>query len=172
MKWIKAGTSGFIAALIMFALMYFGIHITGVAPFQVPPSAAFLISLGVAQEMAKPIALALHFGYGIFWSIVLLAVFWDRMSVTNGLGLSLFLWFFMMVVYSPVIGWGVFGLNPGSHLDEILALSSGLKYIIVTLVLHLIYGSVIGWMNSVWINFGDSVAEEIRSAAEEDRIME
>lgn len=171
MPWIKAGTSGFFAALVMFAIMYVGINVTGIAPFQVPPSAAFVIKvLGIAPPTAKSLGLLVHFGYGIFWSIVLLALFWDHTSVGKGIGLSIGLWLMMMLVLSPMIGWGFFGFGGGDVQREVLRLGSGARYVLMTLVLHLIYGAIIGWMNSRWVIFGQEVASEIRDAAQQDRV--
>lgn len=171
MPWLKAGTAGFLGALVMFALIYVGINVTGVAPFQVPPSAAFLIKvLGIAPATAESLGLVAHFGYGIFWSIVLLAIFWDHTTVGKGIGLSIFLWLLMMIVYSPVIGWGFFGFGGTGAGPDILQLGSGAKYVLMTLVLHLIYGAIIGWINSRWVIFGQEVASEIRNAASEDMV--
>jgi hypothetical protein len=171
MPWFKAGTAGFLAALLMFALMYVGINVTQMAPFQVPPSAAFLIGvLGLSPELAKPLGLLGHFSYGIFWSIVLLAIFWDRTSIGKGIGLSIGLWLIMMLVHSPMIGWGFFGSASSGPAAEILQLGSSTKFILMTLVLHLIYGIVIGWINGNWVDFGQEVAAEIRNASQQDRI--
>lgn len=171
MPWLKAGTAGFIAALLMFGVMYVGIEVTQVAPFHVPPSAAFLMkTLGLEKGLAQIIGLVGHFGYGIFWSIVLLAIFWDRTSTGKGVGLSIALWLFMMLVLSPIIGWGFFGFGGTKADNPMLALGSSAKYVLITLVLHLLYGLVVGWMNGNWVEFGQDVAAEIRSAAKEDRI--
>ncbi|MFB6226789.1 MAG: hypothetical protein ABEH89_00500 [bacterium] len=171
MPYVKAGTAGFLAALVMFGIMYVGINVTGIAPFQVPPSAAFIIKvLGIAPATAKPLGLLAHFSYGIFWSIVLLALFWDHTSVGKGIGLAIFLWLGMMLVHSPIIGWGFFGFGGTEASREILQLGSGAKYVLLTLVLHLIYGAMIGWINSRWVVFGQEVAAEIRDAAEEDMV--
>ena len=167
MPWVKAGTSGFIAALVMVLLMQ-GAMAQGMAPFSMAPSAALLATLGLP---AQPLAVILHFGYGMFWSLVLLAIFWDRTRVGTGIGLSLFLWLVMMLVLSPVIGWGVFGMNPSADLPDRLRLTSGLHYAGSTLLLHLIYGAIIGWMNGTWITFGGDVAEEIREASRQDDIL-
>ncbi len=169
MPWMKASTAGFFAALLMFALMYVGINIMGVAPFQIPPSAAVYVQvLGLSVATAKIFGLITHFLYGIFWSIVLLAIFWDRTSVGKGVGMSLGLWLLMMLVHSPIIGWGFFGF--GAETTGKLTLGSESKYILVTLVLHLLYGVVIGWINSNWVVFGQDVAAQIRGAAQEDRL--
>lgn len=169
MPWMKASTAGFIAALLMFALMYVGINVTGIAPFQIPPSAALYVQvLGLNVSTAKIFGLITHFLYGIFWSIVLLAIFWDRTSVGKGVGLSLGLWLMMMLVHSPIIGWGFFGF--GAEVTGKLALGSAPKYILVTLVLHVLYGLTIGWIISNWVVYGQDVAAQIRGAAQEDRI--
>lgn len=171
MPWVKAGTAGFLAALVMFAFIYVGINVTGIAPFQVPPSAAFIVKvLGIAPATAKPLGLVVHFGYGIFWSIVLLALFWDHTTVGKGIGLSIFLWLLMMLALSPVIGWGFFGFGGSGVEREVLQLGSGAKYVLITLVLHLIYGAIIGWVNSRWVVFGQEVAAEIRNEAEKDMV--
>jgi len=166
---MKASTAGFFAALLMFALMYVGINVTGLAPFQIPPSAALYVQvLGLNVYTAEILGLITHFLYGIFWSIVLLAIFWDRTSVGKGVGLSLGLWLLMMLVHSPIIGWGFFGF--GAEATDVLALGSASKYILATLILHLIYGVIIGWINSNWVIFGQDVASQIRGAAQEDQL--
>jgi len=171
MPWLKAGTAGFLAALIMFGIMFVGINVLEVAPFEMPPSATFLVGvLGIGSGLAKPLGLILHFSYGIFWSIVLLAIFWDRTTVGKGIGLSIGLWLLMMLVQSPMIGWGFFGFGSGADLPEQLQLGSSTKFVLITLVLHLLYGIVIGWINGNWVEFGQEIAAEIRNASEEDRI--
>lgn len=40
MKWLKAATVGALGSLVMFLLLMLGIHGTGIAPFNLPPSAA------------------------------------------------------------------------------------------------------------------------------------
>jgi len=76
------------------------------APFNVAPSAAFLHLLGLNVPI---LALLLHFGYGAAGSAVLLWLFWDRTGVRNGVGLAVVLWLGMMLVLSPMLGWGFFG---------------------------------------------------------------
>jgi hypothetical protein len=148
MKWMKAAVVGALGSLVMFAILFTGIHVTGVAPFNQPPSAAFLTKLGLN---AGPLPLVMHFGYGAFWAVVLLAWKGDEASTGTGIGLALGLWAFMMLVLSPIIGWGVFGTG-GAQLppDHPLYLGSPVKYVGLTLVLHLIYGSIIGYGTAAW----------------------
>jgi len=157
MKWTKAAIVGLIGSLVMFLLMMLGIYGTGIAPFNVPPSAAFVIKLGLP---AKPLALIVHFGYGAFWSLLLVYWYEERTDIKKGLGLALIAWLIMMVIYSPIIGWGFFGFGDAFTLapSSPLYLEAGPKYIISTLVLHLIFGAIIGWGNPRWIKFSTAKA--------------
>lgn len=150
MKWLKAALIGAAGSLVMFAILFVGIHVTGMAPFNVPPSAAFLEMIGLN---VGPLPLLAHFGYGATWSALLVAIYGAEVNTTRGIGLALALWAFMMVVYSPIIGWGFFGFGGANHaLDPShpLYLGSGVKYVVVTFVLHLIYGGIIGSGNAAW----------------------
>jgi hypothetical protein len=152
MKWLKSAGIGVLGSIVMFALMMLGIHVTGIAPFNLPPSAAFLESI---RLNIGPLALMTHLGYGASWSIILLALYKNQVSTKNGIILASLLWLFMMIVYSPIIGWGFFGFGKVSTLDPSasLYLESGPKYLIMTLVLHLIYGGIIGWGNASWVTY-------------------
>jgi hypothetical protein len=117
---------------------------TGMAPFNVPPSAAFLTTIGLN---VGPLPLVAHFGYGAFWGVVFVALFGTSVDWGRGLLLAAGLWLFMMLVYSPVIGWGVFGVGGAAHdlsPDAPRYLGSSMKYIVATLVIHLVYGGVLG----------------------------
>jgi len=153
MKWIKSATVGALGSLVMFGLIMFGIHGAGIAPFNLPPSAAVLEVLGLN---VGPLPLLAHFGYGATWSMVLIALYGRDTNLRAGLTLSTALWLFMMLVYSPVIGWGVFGFGGAGHTlspDAPLYLGSPVKYLGATLVLHLIYGAIIGTVNPAWVQF-------------------
>jgi hypothetical protein len=149
MNLLKAAAVGVLAAIVMFVLMIFTIR-QGLAPFNVTPSAAMLTKLGIN---VGPLALLVHFGYGAFWSMVLVYWFQDRTNIAKGIYLAVGLWLFMMLVYSPIIGWGPFGFGQASRLPagDPLYLQSGPKYLIATFVLHLIYGTIIGWLDPLWI---------------------
>jgi hypothetical protein len=150
MKWLKAAFVGALGSLIMFALLFVGIHVSGFAPFNVPPSAAFLETLGLN---VGPLPLLVHFGYGATWSVVLVALYDREVTTGRGVGMAMALWLFMMAVYSPIIGWGFFGFGGPNHAltpDAALYLGSGVKYVVATLLLHLIYGAVIGKGNEAW----------------------
>lgn len=147
-NYLKAGVTGLIGSLVMFILMQIALK-TGMAPFNVPPSSAFLHSIGMP---AKPLALIGHFLYGAFWSIILVAIAKASTSLGKGIILSIILWLIMMLIISPIIGWGVFGFGDaaGNAKDSPLYLAPGPKYLIATLVLHLVFGLVVGGINAAW----------------------
>lgn len=151
MKWIKSAFIGMLGSLVMFIVMMLGIN-SGFSPFNLPPSAAFLQSIGLNMG---PLPLIVHLGYGAFWSIILLVVYERQVSIKKGLILASLLWLFMMIVYSPIIGWGFFGFGSAGTLDPSapLYLQAGPKYLVITLILHIIYGAIIGWGNAAWVDF-------------------
>lgn len=151
MAWIKAGAVGALGSLIIFIAMVVGIEVTGVAPFNLPPSAAFLKALGIPPQ---PLAVVAHFVYGIAWAVILYALFESRTDLVRGLAMAVIVqWLVLMqLVYSPIIGWGVFGSAAGSlPADAPLALDSAGKYIVLTLLLHVVYGALNGWLIPRWI---------------------
>ncbi len=156
MKWLKSILVGVLGSLVMFLLMMLGIHGTGIAPFNLPPSAAFLEQLGLNTG---PLPLLVHFGHGAIWSLVLVGLYGSDTNARRGIYLATGLWFFMMLVYSPLIGWGVFGIGGSGHTlaaSDPLYLGSTAKYVVATLLLHLVYGFIIGGLNPVWIQFEES----------------
>ena len=155
MNWMKAGAIGALGSFVMFIIIFAAIQ-ADIAPFNMPPSAAFLTKIGLGGA-AKPLGLIGHFGYGIAFSIGLVALFRERTNIARGLGLAMILWLGMMLIWSPIIGWGVFGFGGAGHdlaADAPLYRGSGLKYLVATLVLHVIYGLIIGWLNPLWISWG------------------
>lgn len=149
MKWTKAAGVGLMGSLVMFLLMMLGIHGPGIAPFNTPPSAAFLMKLGLP---AQPLGLIVHFGYGAFWSVLLMYLYEKNVDTKKGLAIALGAWLIMMVIFSPIIGWGLFGFGNAHTLaaSDPLFLEAGPKYLISTLILHLVFGVVIGFGNAKW----------------------
>lgn len=145
---LKAGVVGLGGSLLMFILLQLAIS-TGVAPFNIPPSHAFLIELGMDS---KVLAIIVHFLYGAFWSIMLVLFYGDDVNFGRGISLSVILWVLMMIVISPIINWGFFGGGENTLIDPSnkMYVEEGAKYPLATLVIHLFYGLVIGWLNPKW----------------------
>lgn len=165
MKWIKAIVAGLVAGFVMFIALAVGTN-TGMASINVPPSAAFL---GATTGIQSPILAALlHFAYAAFGSVLLVAIFGRGTNITKGIGLALVLWLILMVVFSPIIGWGFFGAGGSNH--ELpptapLYIGSAGAYVLISLMLHVVYGLIIGWMDKAWIDWAD----EARTAPESVR---
>lgn len=108
---------------------------TGVAPMPEPIPRALVIVVfgaGLSPPLLMLLAAGSHLAYGGVWGGVL-ARLTSPATVWKGLGLGVFLWLVMQVAVLPVLGWGLFGtaITP--------------KIAVATLVLHLIYGGVLGW---------------------------
>lgn len=150
MEWIKSAVAGLVGIFIAFLIFAIYINIVGVAPFYVPPGhaghkATFTIQAGVTTIL---------FVYGIIWSLIFTLLFRDRASVLKGLGLGLVLWLFMMIVYGPYLGWGFFGFHGATVKEELQSLihDSPWSYILITLLLHIVYGLIVGLLNAKWID--------------------
>lgn len=124
---------GVVATIAMSAVMLIGVG-TGMSPMPKPIPAAILGSLG-AGALPKPAMMALaataHLVYGGFWG-GLLAVFVRPVSLKAGLGLGIGLWLLMQLAVLPYLGWGLFGMSVTPKIAG------------ATLLLHLVYGGVLG----------------------------
>jgi len=161
MKWVKASLVGLLGSLLMFILMQLAMG-AGMAPFEMAPSAAFLEQLGLPP---KPLALVVHFGYGLVWSVIFVALWRERANWLRGLLLAGFLWLVMMLVFSPIIGWGVFGAN--APVEQTPVLQSTGRYVIASAVLHIVYGLTIGILNPLWIRFAPKPASAAETRGDE-----
>ncbi len=109
---------------------------TGVAPMPEPIPKAIMTTIFGKQFptlLIMLLAVGSHLVYGGIWAALLTQVT-TRVTIRKGLGLGVFLWLLMQVVVLPFIGWGLFGttITP--------------KIAVATLVLHLIYGVLVGWL--------------------------
>lgn len=79
-----------------------------------------------------------HFAIGaVLWGTVF-AIFNNSIpgnsQIAKGIVLGIVAWLLMMVIVMPMAGAGVFGLN------------IGIMAPVMTLILHLVYGAVLGWV--------------------------
>lgn len=127
----KGLAAGFIATLVLSMMMVIKSMI-GLMP-QLDVIAMLSGMLGVSAV----IAWVVHFligtvGYGI--AIVLLSRMQAKPAVMLGLILGVIGWLIMMIVLMPMAGKGLFGMQ------------IGIMAPIMTLMLHLIFGAVLGWV--------------------------
>lgn len=97
------------------------------------PKAIVTSVLGITAP--KPLVVDLPVGFhptygGVFG--VLLARFTRTVTVLKGASLGVVLWLLMQLGILPVLGWGIFGTTVTP------------KIAVATLVLHLVYGVVLG----------------------------
>lgn len=109
--------------------------VSGLSPMPQPVPKAVVAQLfgnGVPKPMLMVFAIGLHLGYGGFFGAIL-AQCAEPVTIRNGLAIGVALWALMQVTFLPFLGWGLFGtaITP--------------KIAVGTLVLHLVYGGVLGW---------------------------
>jgi hypothetical protein len=108
-----------LTAIVMVALLK-----AGVSPFPKPPSLAFAETL-LGRTLPMPVGLLFHTAYVTFWSVVFVRYF-PRKNLLTALGLAAALWVLILVLFFPVVGWGIAGLAispkliPASALPHLL----------------------------------------------------
>lgn len=151
MKWIKTIIIGILATFAMDMAMNILMMLFGLVPTNIHPAAAFLYNLGLEYET---LSVLLHYSYGTLWALVFVYAFEQKFSILKAILFAGVLWLFMMLVYSPVIGWGFFGIGNAQLLESThaLYLSSTPDYLIVTLSVHISYGVSLGFLSEKFIS--------------------
>ncbi len=125
---------GVLATIGMSILMIIA-KVTGISPMPKPIPLAIVAKI-FGKQTAMPVLMILgivsHLAYGGTWGAVLSAVA-KPVTLFKGILLGAALWLIMQLVVLPFLGWGIFGI----------AITP--KIAIATLVLHLVYGSILGW---------------------------
>lgn len=109
--------------------------VSGMSPMPEPVPKAIVAQLfgsSIPKPMLMALAIGFHLGYGGLFGAILARVA-RPVTIWNGLALGVGLWLLMQVTFLPFLGWGLFGatITP--------------KIAVATLVLHLVYGGVLGW---------------------------
>lgn len=139
--WKRGAGYGALATLVMTLIMLTGMK-SGVAPMPEPiPKALAELFLGLTVgTVAKPVIMVTgmiaHFAYGAAAGALFAVLFLENSSWKTGLVWGGILWFIMQIAVLPLIGWGFFGI-------EITGFPP--KIAVGTLVLHLVYGGILGW---------------------------
>lgn len=132
---------GLLATLVMTLIMLTGMG-TGVAPMPepIPKALAGLVLTALVGEVPPLLAavtgMVAHFGYGAGAGALYALLFRDRAGLPSGLLWGVLLWILMQVLVLPAIGWGFLGLAETGFPPKIG---------VGTLVLHLVYGGILGW---------------------------
>lgn len=132
---LRAGFGyGVVATIAMSVLMLLAV-VSGNSPMPQPIPKAVVAQLfggGLPKPLLMALAVGLHLGYGGLFGALLARVA-RPVTIGTGLALGVGLWILMQAAFLPVLGWGLFGtaITP--------------KIAVATLVLHLVYGGVLGW---------------------------
>ncbi|PSM16084.1 MULTISPECIES: hypothetical protein [unclassified Nitratireductor] len=124
-SWLRAIGIGILVSALTAAVML-ALTAAGVSPFPKPPSLAFA-ETALGRTLPLPIGLLFHTAYVTFWSVMFVR-YLPRRDVWAALGLAAVLWIVILVVFFPIVGWGLAGL----------AISP--KLIVASFVPHLLFG--------------------------------
>jgi hypothetical protein len=112
-----------------------------------------------AVQSAMAIAFLLHFTLGILWALCYSAIFEQRLSGPGwqrGMQFSLVPWVLSLVAFFPVVGVGFFGSS----------LNAGPLPALGNLILHLVYGGIVGLVYEHQDKTLSSAAEDSFSAVD------
>ena len=121
--WLRAIVIGLVVsaltALVMVTLMK-----TGVSPLPQPLGLAFAETL-LNRSLPLPVGLLFHTAYVTLWSVVFVR-FFPRRNIKSALLLAGALWLGVLLVFFPMVGWGLAGMNvspkliPASFMPHLL----------------------------------------------------
>jgi hypothetical protein len=125
-EWRTAFGVGIANGLLLSVVMVTAFK-SGVSPLPKPVGLAFAETL-LGRPLPLPVGLLFHLAYVTFWSMAFVAFLRDSLTLRNAFVLALALWIGVLVVFFPIIGWGLFGLAIGP------------KLIVASFVPHLLFG--------------------------------
>lgn len=132
---LRAGFGYGVVATIAMSILMLLTLVSGNSPMPQPVPKAVVAHL-FGSRLPKPLfmglAVGLHLGYGGVFGAILARVT-RPVTIGKGLALGVGLWVLMQVTFLPFLGWGLFGTTNTP------------KIAVATLVLHLVYGGVLGW---------------------------
>lgn len=107
-SWLGAFSIGIAVSLLTAIVMIVATR-AGLSPFPKPPSLAFAETI-LGHTLPLPVGLLFHTAYVTFWSVIFVQYFpkrsfWLAMTLAGGL------WFVILAVFFPVIGWGFAGIQ-------------------------------------------------------------
>ena len=121
----KAGGVGIVTALLLTGVMVTAMKF-GLSPMPKPLGLAFAETV-LGRTLPLPVGLSFHILYVAFWSIAYVSLFRDTLSLTNALVLGGLLWIAVLLIFFPVVGWGLLGLTVSPTL------------IVASLALHVLF---------------------------------
>jgi len=145
---LKSFLSGIIGGLVYYAGVQWLLS-SGFAPFNVAPTKAFLLEVGVSVPY---LVVIINIIFGALMAMLLGILYGPNINIGNGISLGFSLWLLLMLALSPIVGWGVFGVGDAEFLDktDIFYLQPGWSYPLLMLLLHVLYGLICGILITKW----------------------
>jgi hypothetical protein len=112
-SWIRAIGVGVVVSIIT-AVVMLVLTSAGLSPFPKPPSLAFAETV-LARPLPLPVGLLFHTVYVTFWAVIFVRYF-PRRNLWTALALAAVLWLVILVVFFPIVGWGLAGFSVGPRL--------------------------------------------------------
>ncbi|WP_199257930.1 hypothetical protein [Paracoccus binzhouensis] len=112
-SWLRAMGIGVLVSIVT-AVIMLGLTAAGLSPFPKPPSLAFAETV-LARPLPLPVGLLFHTVYVTFWAVVFVRYF-PRRNLWTALALAAVLWLVILVVFFPIVGWGLAGLSVSPRL--------------------------------------------------------
>jgi len=142
-KWIKGMLAGLVATVVLSVLMVMK------GKMGLMPDVNVIAML--AGKMGGSIAMgwAAHFmigviGYGLVYALIFSELPFGN-HTTRGIAMGITGWLVMMVAVMPMMGAGLFGLS----------MPSGMMVPLATLMLHIVFGAVLGYVFGIAEHSGE-----------------
>jgi hypothetical protein len=113
-QWWKAVAIGVGTGMILAGLNVVALK-THVSPLPKPLALAFADTIAGAR-LPLPVGLLFHLAWVTFFSVVYVVLFRNELTLKNAFWLAAALWLVTLVVFFPIVGWGIFGLAAGPRL--------------------------------------------------------
>ena len=128
--------SGFIATVVMTILMMIG-HRMNMSPLDLPSSLGKMVMKDRIEgdPAVKRTGMIMHLIMGSLWGLlfVIIVSFYQFSLILGGLFFGVAVWLLMQIFALPMMGAGLFGSK------------IGMKVPIMSLIMHLVYGVVLGF---------------------------
>jgi hypothetical protein len=140
--WAKAIGLGVATAVILAILNVLALK-SHASPLPEPLGLAFADTL-LGRHVPLPVGLLFHVLWVTFFAVVYVVLWRDRMTFGNAAKLALVLWLIAVIVFFPMVGWGVFGLAVSPKLLLPATVSHLLFAVILWGLAHLTFGRGVG----------------------------
>lgn len=106
--WARAIGVGIGVTVLTAAVMVTALK-SGISPLPKPLGLAFAETV-LGRTLPLPVGLLFHAAWVIAFSVIYVGLFRDALTFLRALGLAAVLWFLVLVIFFPLVGWGFFGL--------------------------------------------------------------